>query len=160
MPKGYPNPKPEDADIARMREEMAAELAKLKAITAKAEEDAQRAQKEDDRRREFGKLTPSAAPVMPPKPDEKLFAVRLDRNYAPKGYFEVVGYHKDVVQRKNAAGQMVTIEPAAFIEGERKPPNIAGVGFATKVWAGTVIRVTQDEARTMKAQGVGSLDFD
>ena len=78
---------------------------------------------------------------------QKLFPVVLNKNYVPKGAYEIVGYLKDEVKRKNPAGQWVVVEKEEFIEGEMKPHPSPGVGFPDKIWAGTTIRLPVEEAK-------------
>ncbi len=90
---------------------------------------------------------------------QKLFPVTLIKNYVPMGTYEIVGYTKEAVKRKNAAGDWKIIEPEEFIKGEMKPHQSPGVGFGpsfdkdgnitinAKIWAGTQIRVPVDEAK-------------
>lgn len=99
--------------------------------------------------------TPAAAP-----PKRRMVRVKLTRNYRPSGDFETVGHHREAVFVKNVAGKEVEVEPAAFIEGEAAPPPQAGVGFETKIWAGTVIRLTTDEAKSVRANGIGEVEVD
>jgi len=157
------------AEIEAMKAELALQLEATKALNAKLElqtavrsevSEALRLQAEEAKRVAFGKPTPSEPDKMPPKPDEKLVSIKLDRNYRPAGYYEVVGWHKEEVKRKNAAGQMVVVEPAEFIADQIKPPVVAGTGFANKVWAGTVLRVPETEARTIRKNGIGSVEID
>jgi hypothetical protein len=157
------------AVITHMREQMEKELAEVQALKAKLElqttvrsevSEALRLQQEEAKRQAFGKITPSQAEVMPPKPDEELVTIKLDKNYRPAGYFEVAGWHKEEVKRKNAAGREVVVEAAEFIAGERKPPVVAGTGFANKVWAGTVLRVPKSEVATIRKHGIGSIELD
>lgn len=98
--------------------------------------------------------------VPAPKPPVKMHAVRLLRNYRPAGPVEIVGWHKDAVRKKSAAGVMVEVSPAEFIRGEMKPAPYPGVGFPGKIWAGTVVKLTEDEARSVKKQRIGELEFD
>lgn len=79
----------------------------------------------------------------------KLFPVRLTKNYRPMGDYEVVGYHRPELTQKNSTGKHIVVQEAAFIEGEIAPPPFPGVGFATKVWADTVIRLPIDEAKRL-----------
>jgi hypothetical protein len=157
------------AELSTMREQMARELADIQALKAKLEmqttvraevAEALRLQEQETRRQAFGKLTPSEAEPMPPKPDEKLVTIRLDRNYRPMGYFEIAGWHKEEVRRKNAAGREVVVEAAEFIKGERKPPAIPGTGFANKYWAGQVLRVPASEAAIIRERRIGSIELD
>ena len=90
----------------------------------------------------------------------KMVPVKLLRNYRPSGEFEIVGHHRPAVTVRNVAGKDVVITPAEFVKGEVAPPPQAGVGFANKLWAGTVIRIATDEAKTVKANGIGELDFE
>jgi len=156
------------AELARMREVMAQDMADVAALKAKLElqtavrsevSEALRLQAEEAKRVAFGKPTPSAVEPMPPKPDEELIPIKLERNYRPMGYFEVAGWHKEEIKRKNAAGQMVVVEEAEFIKGERKPPAVAGTGFANKVWAGTVLRVPKSEASYIRKNGIGTIEL-
>jgi hypothetical protein len=88
----------------------------------------------------------------------KLFPVTLTKNYVPAGTYEIVGYLKEAVKAKDAAGNMKIIEPEEFIKGEMKPHQSHGVGFGpmemkdktmvnAKIWAGTTIKVPVDEAK-------------
>jgi hypothetical protein len=77
----------------------------------------------------------------------------------------VVGYLKEAVKQKDAAGNMRVIEPEQFIEGEMKPHQSPGVGFGrmemkdktwvnAKIWAGTTIKVPLDEAKYVVAKKI------
>lgn len=90
---------------------------------------------------------------------EPMEVMKLERNYRPAGEFEVVGWHKPEVKRKNAAGVEVIVEPAEFIKGERAPPTISGTGFSDKIWAGTVIRIGNAEAKNISRIGIAKLEF-
>lgn len=90
----------------------------------------------------------------------KLFPVVLNKNYVPTGAYEIVGYLKEAVKRKDAAGNWRVVEPEEFIEGEMKPHNSPGVGFGemvmkdgskvnAKIWAGTTIKLPVDEAKNL-----------
>ena len=108
-----------------------------------------------------------------PKP--KMVSVRLLRNYRPEekrdpdpanktGFlppmFEVVGHWTDEVKRKMPDGQVRVITPSEFIEGEVKPPIQPGTGSANKLLAGTIIRVSTDEAKIMRKNGIGEIEID
>lgn len=80
---------------------------------------------------------------------EQMFPVVLNKHYAPSGKFEIVGHIRSKVERKDAAGKMITIEPEQFIKGEMNPAPYPGTGFANKVWAGTHIRLPLDEAKAI-----------
>lgn len=103
---------------------------------------------------------PSAPEPPPPAAPVKLVTVKLLRNYRPAGAVEIVGYHKPAVMIRNVAGKEVEVSPSVFVEGEVAPPPQAGVGFATKLWAGTVIRLPVDEAKRVKANGIGEIEID
>lgn len=96
----------------------------------------------------------TAAPV---QPSEKLFPVKLLKNYRPASEkFEIVGYHRPERKEKDTAGRMITIEEAAFIEGESAPPPFPGVGFDTKIWAETVVKLPMDEAKRLVSKNLAS----
>lgn len=93
---------------------------------------------------------PKEDQMEPEKTDaEQMFPVLLAKNYQPAGAYEVVGWHKPAVSRKNPVGQWVEVEKAEFIRGEMKPAERPGTGFAGKVWAGTVIKLPIEEAKTI-----------
>ena len=122
MPRGIPNPKTEDVNIAVV-------AAAVQQVEKQAE-----------------------------KP--RLVSMKLDRHYVPKGEFEIVGYHKPEVKKKTSTGDWKVVEPAEFVEGEACPPPNPGVGYPNKIWATTVIRVPEDEARNMQRLGIAIRDFD
>jgi hypothetical protein len=95
----------------------------------------------------------------------KMFPVLLTKNYVPRGEYEIVGYLREAVKQKDAAGNWRIIEPEAFIEGEMKPHQSPGVGFGAmqmkdgtmvnaKIWAGTHIKVPLDEAKYVVAKKI------
>lgn len=99
------------------------------------------------------------------KQPSKLFPVLLIKNHVPKSEYEIVGYLKEAVKQKDAAGNWRIIEPEAFIEGEMKPHQSHGVGFGeavmkdgtkvnAKIWAGTTIKVPLDEAKFVIAKKI------
>jgi hypothetical protein len=99
------------------------------------------------------------------QPSIKLFPVVLVKNYVPAGAYEVVGYLKEAVRRKDAAGNWKIIEPEEFIKGEMKPHQSPGVGFGemvmkdgtivnAKIWAGTTIKIPVDEAKRAVAKKI------
>jgi hypothetical protein len=61
--------------------------------------------------------------------DIKLFPVVLTKNYVPLDAYEIVGYLKEAVKRKDAAGNWRVVEPEEFIEGVMKPHQSPGVGY-------------------------------
>lgn len=89
-----------------------------------------------------------------PQPSEKMFPVKLLKNYRPAGVFEVVGYHQPEIKQKDSAGRVVIVQRAEFIEGAIAPPPFPGVGFETKIWAETVIKLPVDEAKTVVAKKI------
>ena len=99
---------------------------------------------------------PKEPDMSPPetKTEAKMFPVLLNKNYVPKGAYEIVGYLKEEVTRKNAAGQMVVIEKEEFIDGAMKPHQTPGVGYDGKIWAGTTIRLPIDEAKHIVAKKI------
>lgn len=113
----------------------------------------------------------TAAAIEANKP--KTVPVKLKRNYRPRGEYEVVGFEKEEIVGKNAAGQTIVIEKGGFIKededdeanpnfGKRRPapPPLQGVGSGQKVWAGTVIKVPVDEAKTMRKAGIAEIEID
>lgn len=88
-------------------------------------------------------------PDMSPPETTKLFPVLLSKNYCPMSQYEIVGYTKEAVNRKDAAGNWKIVEPEEFIQGVMKPHPSPGVGFPNKIWAGTMIRLPVDEAKTV-----------
>lgn len=87
-------------------------------------------------------------------PDTKMFPVLLIKNYVPRGEYEIVGYLKEAVKRKDAAGNWRIVEREEFIKGEMKPHQSPGVGYAGKIWAGTHIRLPVDEAKHLVAKKI------
>lgn len=96
----------------------------------------------------------SKEPDMSPPDSEKLFPVVLSKNYAPRGKFEIVGYLKPKVEKKDAAGKMIVVEAEKFIEGEMHPAPFPGTGFPNKIWAGTTIRLPIDEAKAIVSKKI------
>jgi hypothetical protein len=84
-----------------------------------------------------------------PPPSEKMFPVKLLKNYRPAGDYQVVGHHRPEKSVKDAAGRIIVVQEAAFIEGEIAPPPFPGVGFDTKIWADTVLKLPMAEARRL-----------
>lgn len=196
MPKGYPNPKPEeftkppaserveivavagggagpapvnwyDAEMASQLAELKREREELAILKAKLERKAEIREEVSEavmeqRRRDFGKRAEPVEEKMPPKPEGvELFAVKLEKNYRPLGYYETVGWLKPAVYRKKFGhDKPVMIEPEEFIQGEKAPPAIAGTGFANKIWAGTTIKVAKPEAERLVKIGTASRGFD
>jgi len=105
---------------------------------------------------------PKEIPVMA---SEQMFPVVLNKNYVPRGEYEIVGYLKEAVKQKDAAGNWRTIEKEEFIKGEMKPHETPGVGFGEyedvngkktnpKIWAGTQIKLPVDEAKQVVARQI------
>lgn len=105
----------------------------------------------DRKPKEIPDMASETAPAVE-KP--KMFPVILTKNYVPMGEYEIVGYLKEAVKQKDAAGNWRIIEKEEFIEGEMKPHVSPGVGFANKIWAGTTIRVPLDEAKGLVAKKI------
>lgn len=87
----------------------------------------------------------------------KAVKMELKRHYVPHKLISIVGYQRPAKVVKNAAGEMKEVEPAKFIEGEVYPAIFPGVGFENKIWAGTVIEVPEDEAKTMRQKSIGEV---
>ncbi len=95
----------------------------------------------------------------------KLFPVLLKKSYCPISDYEIIGYTKEAVKRKDAAGNWRVIEPEEFIAGVMKPHESHGVGFGeyidengrktnAKIWAETKIRLPIDEAKSVIAKNI------
>lgn len=94
-------------------------------------------------------------------PVGKLKAMELKRNYRPMEGCEIVGHTVPEVKRKNAAGVMEVVAAARFVAGEMAPPPTPGVvPTSGKIWAGTIIRVPVNEAKTMKANGIAEASLE
>lgn len=111
---------------------------------------------------------PRESDMSPPAANNevKMFPVVLNKNYVPKGAYEIVGYVKEEVKRKDAAGTWRIVEPEEFIEGEMKPHATPGVGYGAvvekdgnvvlnaKIWAGTHIKLPLDEAKHLVSKKI------
>ena len=104
--------------------------------------------------------TAAVEAAIPASEPVKMVAMKLLRHYRPMGDYEVVGYLKKEVTKKFPDGQIKVVEPEEFIPGEKAPPPFPGVLNENKVWAGTTIKVPEDEGKTMKRQGIAERDFD
>lgn len=136
MPKGIPNPKPAATDE------------NLEPFGGNGDHDGD------------GKVG-GAAPAQPAVPVAKMVSILLSRHYRPMGTYEIVGHWKPAVEVKDAAGKMVEMSPAAFVDGEPMPPPIAGVGAESlKLWAGTVVRLPSDEAKRARRLEIGTVEID
>ena len=93
-----------------------------------------------------------SAEIVAEKQPSKLFPVVLNKNYRPRGEYEIVGYLKESVKVKDAAGNWKIVEKEEFIEGEMKPHQTPGVGYPDKIWAGTHIRLPLEEAKHLVAK--------
>jgi hypothetical protein len=86
----------------------------------------------------------------------KMVAMKLERNYRPAGdTFEIVGHTRPEIKRKDPSGKEVVIQKEEWIAGEAMPSAIPGAGFANKIWAGTVISLPLDEAKTVQKNRIG-----
>ena len=90
-------------------------------------------------------------PQAPAASVEKMFPVLLTKNCSLTCNYEIVGYLKEAVKRKNAAGTWKIVEPEEFIKGEMKPHASPGVGFPNKIWAGTTVKLPIGEAKRLIA---------
>jgi hypothetical protein len=97
---------------------------------------------------------PKEPDMSPPEAATKMFPVLLNKNYVPRGEYEIVGYLKEAVKQKDSAGHWRIVEPEAFIEGEMKPHASPGVGFDGKIWAGTHIKLLLDEAKQVVSKKI------
>lgn len=98
---------------------------------------------------------PKESDMSPPEAaKDKMFPVLLNKNYVPRGEYEIVGYLKEAVKQKDAAGNWRIVEAEAFIEGEMKPHASPGVGFDGKIWAGTHIKLPMDEAKQVVSRKI------
>lgn len=99
-----------------------------------------------------------------PPPAPKMVSVLLSRHYRPaedpEPVFEILGYWKDEIKRKNPAGQEIVIQKREFIKGESKPPALAGTGSPDKLLAGTLVRMRRDEAKRCRDLGIGTIEID
>jgi len=106
-----------------------------------------------------------AEATAPKAPATQMFPVVLNKNYVPMGDYEIVGYLKAAVKRKDAAGTERIVEREEFIEGEMKPHTSPGVGFGefvdgngrktnAKIWAGTTIKLPIEEAKSVVAKKI------
>ena len=84
----------------------------------------------------------------------KMFPVVLKKNYVPVGAFEIIGYMKPKVERRDSAGKMLVVEPEQFVAGEMSPAPYPGVGYDGKIWAGTHISLPIDEAKALFAKRI------
>lgn len=89
-----------------------------------------------------------------PPPAPKMRAMDLKRHYRPMGTFEIVGYNRPEIKRKQPDGREIVIQEAAFIPDEIAPSPMPGVEVGGKIWATTVIKVPVDEAKTMRTNGI------
>ena len=131
-------------------------------------------------------VTPPAAPPAPPDfhldtngpkapPPLKMVRVKLLRNYRPQEQldptdpkkqrrldpvFEIVGHWKPAVVVRNKLGKEETLSPEVFIEDEPAPSPKSGVGYADKLWAGTIARFATEEAKYIRANGIGEIEID
>ena len=81
----------------------------------------------------------------------------LHKNYVPRNLVRIIGYQREARSLKDAAGRPIIVEPAQFIEGEMKPHQYPGVGYDSKIWAGTVIEVPEDEGRDIRQKRIGEV---
>lgn len=107
----------------------------------------------------------------PPPPP--MVTIRLNRNYRPRGEYEVLGYWQKEIKVKSPAGIETIVQKREFVqkkdedEGSKTfgkiksaPAVLAGTGFDSKLWADTVIKVPKDEARHIRSNEIGTLEID
>jgi hypothetical protein len=94
------------------------------------------------------------------EPAIKMVAMKLLRHYRPVGAYEVVGYLKTAIERKQSDGTVKVIEPEEYIPGQQAPAPFPGVVSTGKVWANTTILVPEDEGKTMRRLGIAERDFE
>jgi hypothetical protein len=126
--------------------------------------------------------TPPVAPIAQPEAPFELYkdvpkltmvSVLLAKNYRPQEdidpadktkrlppVFEIVGYWKDEIKRKNPAGQEIIIQKREFVPDEARPPVQAGTGSDTKLLAGTVVKLRKSEAKYVRDNGIGTIELD
>ena len=92
-------------------------------------------------------------------PSKKMVRVLLDRHYHPGGEFEVIGHTRPEIRKKDSTGREVIIQTQEWIAGEAMPAPIPGAGFKDKIWAGTVINLTEDEAKTVQRARIGVVEL-
>lgn len=103
----------------------------------------------------------------------KLVTIKLERNYRPRGTYEVVGWDRPEKSIKRPDGKTIVIEEAAFVtevhddelspdfgKVRPAPPPLSGTGTGGKIWAGTTIRLPVEEAKTVRKLGIGSYELD
>lgn len=89
-----------------------------------------------------------------PKPTMR--AMELKRHYKPMSDdFEIVGYNQPEIKRKGPDGRPFIAQEAAFIPDVMAPSPMPGVDVRGKIWATTIIRVSVEEARRIRANGIG-----
>lgn len=100
-------------------------------------------------------MADAAPETKPDTPAPKLVKMELKRHYVPKKQPpNIVGWNRPERRVKDAAGRETVVQEGGFVPGEMCPPPQPGVGYPNKVWAGTVIEVPEDEARTMRTHKI------
>jgi hypothetical protein len=92
----------------------------------------------------------------------KMVPVLLSRHYRPRGEHEIAGHWTQQVEKKNVlTGKMEVVKPSEFIANEPAPPPMAGVGTSSpKLWAGTLVRLPAEEAKTVRREGIGTVEIE
>lgn len=112
---------------------------------------------------------PPAEPAVSPEdgyelyasvPPAKMRVMELKRHYRPVGPYEVVGYWQPEIKRKGTDGKETIIQAKEFVANQPAPSPMPGVANANKVWAGTVIRLGVDEAKTMRANDIADVSLE
>lgn len=108
-------------------------------------------------------LNTPETPVITPAPKPRaarMTTMKLLRNYCPSGEHKVLGHWLPAIIVKDAAGREKEVEPERFVEGESMPPELAGTGFPDKLIAGTMVKLTSDEAKHVKKNRIGEVEVD
>lgn len=83
----------------------------------------------------------------------------LKKRVLPPNY-EIVGWHRPEKKAKDSHGVETIVQTAEFIPGEGAPAPYPGVGFAHKIWAGTVVKLPLDEAKRLQTLKLAERDID
>ena len=96
----------------------------------------------------------TAARIRANKP--KMVTMTLLRHYRPAGEFEIAGWNKPTIERKNVAGKMVVIEEGGFIPNEAAPSPTPGTG--TPELGGFTTREAQAMVRLLEGVNIVGAD--
>ena len=104
--------------------------------------------------------TAAVEAAIPAPESVKMLAMKLERHYRPTGDYEVVGYMKPEVKKKQPNGDFKVVEPEEFIAGMQAPAPFPGVVSTGKVWASTTIKLPEAEAKNIMRLGIAARDFE